>query len=52
LRELAAIPLLALAGIAADGAAAIALMFGVTQLVAALAGTLAANLPLVWRTAT
>jgi glycosyltransferase 2 family protein len=40
-RELAAIPLLELAGIGAAGAAAIALVFGLTQLVAAGLGTIA-----------
>ncbi len=51
LRELAAIPVLDLAGMTSEGAAAVALVFGLTQLAAALLGSLAAAIPLIWRPA-
>ncbi len=49
LRELAAIPVLSFAGIGAEGAAAVGLVFGLTQLAAASLGSLAALAPLAWR---
>lgn len=52
LRELAAIPVLGLAGFDAESATAIALLFGLTQLAAALIGTLVLSAPLAWRPAT
>jgi uncharacterized membrane protein YbhN (UPF0104 family) len=44
-RELAAVPLLGAVGLAPDAAAAVALAFGLTQIVAALFGTAALTLP-------
>lgn len=52
LRELAAIPLLAMAGLDAESATAVALLFGLTQLATALIGSLVLSAPLGWRAAT
>ena len=51
IRELIAIPTLGLAGLDAEGAAAIALVFGLTQITSALIGTLVVSFLLMWRPA-